>query len=462
MKLQSIQILRGIAALLVVFYHIRDHEILLIAAGVSKELPLFGGIFWNGYAGVDLFFVISGFIMIFVTSRMVNGAAGVGEFLFARVTRIYPLWWVFAALGLAYFIFAFGFSPNADGLYFGSRQEAPMLYAVKSFFLAPQVDHPIVPIGWTLTFEMYFYLVFAALMFLPRRTLPIAFIIWGLLVVAGSFTPLANVRAVGLGSLIVHPLALEFIMGALIGWLVVSGVRWRPGIVSLVAVLIFVAALIFQPEETALTLQWTRVAWYGVPSALLIYGLAGVELEGRMGWAVPALVGGLISAGLFQMYGLPDTMSMELRRGAVILCTVVGFIAMLTILWLGWLGGQAMPNGLKPAYRLFGRAKDALITLGDWSYSLYLGHIFVVVATAKLFAVLSNATGGFLLFNVPATGWIANFLYGLICLIGSLVFAGLTYRFIERPLMRFFRSMRNRLFRNNREDSLSDILTAQG
>ena len=64
MKLQSIQILRGMAALLVVIYHIRAMEILAIGKNGLQELPLLNGFISNGYAGVDLFFVISGFIMV--------------------------------------------------------------------------------------------------------------------------------------------------------------------------------------------------------------------------------------------------------------------------------------------------------------------------------------------------------------------------------------------------------------
>ena len=64
MKLQSIQILRGMAALLVVIYHIRAMEILAIGKNDLQELPLLNGFISNGYAGVDLFFVISGSLPI--------------------------------------------------------------------------------------------------------------------------------------------------------------------------------------------------------------------------------------------------------------------------------------------------------------------------------------------------------------------------------------------------------------
>ena len=64
MKLQSIQILRGLAAMLVVVYHIRAMEMLAIGNNGLSETPFLNGFVTNGYAGVDLFFVISGFIMV--------------------------------------------------------------------------------------------------------------------------------------------------------------------------------------------------------------------------------------------------------------------------------------------------------------------------------------------------------------------------------------------------------------
>jgi peptidoglycan/LPS O-acetylase OafA/YrhL len=104
MKLQSIQILRGIAALLVVIFHVRAQEMLAIGGNGLAEMPFLNGFVNNGFAGVDLFFVISGFIMVYVTDGVRPGIRSSLDFLFARATRIYPLWWFFSALMIAMMI----------------------------------------------------------------------------------------------------------------------------------------------------------------------------------------------------------------------------------------------------------------------------------------------------------------------------------------------------------------------
>ena len=88
MKLQSVQVLRGVAALLVVLYHTRAHETRGIAHNGGGELAWLGGIVTNGFAGVDLFFVISGFIMVAVTYELKPGIQTALNFVFRRLTRV--------------------------------------------------------------------------------------------------------------------------------------------------------------------------------------------------------------------------------------------------------------------------------------------------------------------------------------------------------------------------------------
>ena len=90
-KLHSIQSLRAIAALLVFLCHLFAME--EAHAGRSENLTSF----WvNGAHGVDLFFVISGFVIVWVASDARQGWRSALDFLFARIARIYPLWWLFA------------------------------------------------------------------------------------------------------------------------------------------------------------------------------------------------------------------------------------------------------------------------------------------------------------------------------------------------------------------------------
>lgn len=129
-KLDSVQVLRALAAVAVVTHHIR----------------LFG----NGAWGVDLFFVISGFIMCFVTEH--SGA----HFFTKRVIRVVPLYWA-GTLGI------FCLALVLPGFL---RETHPgLVQLLKSLLFIPyrtgENVFPIMFLGWTLNYEMFFYLLFA-------------------------------------------------------------------------------------------------------------------------------------------------------------------------------------------------------------------------------------------------------------------------------------------------------------
>ena len=92
----SLQILRAVAALLVVFYHISFSEVKYTG---DNDLLLSG--FGTAIAGIDLFFVISGFIMVIITARLEGSITQTNQFLVNRITRIYPTYWVYFFLVLA-------------------------------------------------------------------------------------------------------------------------------------------------------------------------------------------------------------------------------------------------------------------------------------------------------------------------------------------------------------------------
>ncbi|MEM9377831.1 MAG: acyltransferase family protein, partial [Pseudomonadota bacterium] len=90
-KLRSVQALRAIAALLVFGCHL-----ISIEARHAERDTFLTYVMENGAYGVDLFFVISGFIMVWVAGDTPQSLKHAGNFFYARVTRIYPLWWLFA------------------------------------------------------------------------------------------------------------------------------------------------------------------------------------------------------------------------------------------------------------------------------------------------------------------------------------------------------------------------------
>ncbi|MEM1150063.1 MAG: acyltransferase [Pseudomonadota bacterium] len=385
MKLHSIQMLRAIAALLVLGFHIRAVQADTIAE-LTGEPRIFATwpILENGYAGVDLFFVISGFIMVLVTGSGQRGPGASGVFLLSRAVRIYPIWWLFAGVMAAYMLVTYGAVNSGAGGWADLAGSVPVPeYLWKSFLLVPQEGYPVLSVGWTLVHEMYFYAVFAVTLLFARRWLWVFLLAWAGLVVGFALAGYSRPLALSIPSLAVHPMTLEFIAGAFAGLAVCSGRRLAPVALALLSLAWLVAALILSlPADqigqleggwiaidgyqfslitgenwSTFVLEWGRVIVFGPPCALLVYALASLDVEKRI----------------------------------------------------------VIPR--------------ALSILGDWSYALYLSHILVLVAIARVFPDLA-AGPYFALAAVPA----------------ALIIAGLTYTLLERPLMAVFNAWRRETF----------------
>lgn len=274
-RLDSIQCLRGIAALLVLFFHLAEFQ-REMAVGNAVDIALTSGIWDRGWAGVDLFFVISGFIMVYVTRETGRSFGDVRRFLTSRITRIYPLWWVCAGIMMVYFWVTYGIPAAPDRI--AGPNEA-VTYALKSILLIPQDAPPILGLGWTLIHEMFFYLVFALILFLPKKYWLPALIAWALLTVAGSFlvTPVSFGR--NIPELMVSPFSLEFIAGGIAGWLVSRGRFAVPHLCFYGGAMLAILGFVAFPQNEALSHTFLRVAIFTLPFALLVYGAAGREVS---------------------------------------------------------------------------------------------------------------------------------------------------------------------------------------
>ena len=282
MRLDTIQALRGLAAYLVLFYHIAAMERSAIAALGTDESPLVGGIFRNGYAGVDLFFVISGFIMVYVTAKRPENLATVRDFFLARLYRILPPWWLFAGIMAFYLYLTYGVPWDAEAL--ERTGNTGLNYIIRSFLLLPQPNFPVLGVGWTLVHEMYFYVGFALILLFPRRFLPLLLLLWGGAVVIGASFGLTNVYANDFVGLAFYLMTLEFIAGALVGWAFVKGFRPFPGIAFLLGLVSFLVVLAVLPPYVPNLLTWGRVAAFTLPCALMVYGAAGLQARLGHGW----------------------------------------------------------------------------------------------------------------------------------------------------------------------------------
>ncbi|WP_338231061.1 acyltransferase, partial [Escherichia coli] len=158
-ELKSIQILRGLAALMVVLYHFRT---VLNYDNVRMGDYLFG----KGFIGVDLFFVISGFIMAYTTNLTHDAIADVKSFAIKRVSRIYPV--LFTSFIIASLSFM-NFERVLSQSFFETLSSLALIPTTSSlppFFID---THSILGVRWTLNYEVYFYSIFAISLFFGKR-----------------------------------------------------------------------------------------------------------------------------------------------------------------------------------------------------------------------------------------------------------------------------------------------------
>jgi peptidoglycan/LPS O-acetylase OafA/YrhL len=153
-RLNSLQAGRFIASMAVVLYHLD----LLARASSWYGRPIHP-LLHGGSAGVEYFFVLSGFLMTWLYGNRLGEPGLARRFLGKRVARIYPVYWlVLVPLIPVYFLL-----PSM-----GEGFERNPIDIVTSFFLLPWTNSPILGVAWTLRYEMWFYLLFAALIAWPR------------------------------------------------------------------------------------------------------------------------------------------------------------------------------------------------------------------------------------------------------------------------------------------------------
>jgi peptidoglycan/LPS O-acetylase OafA/YrhL len=274
-RLLTIQVARGIAANLVLVSHLFVVQAKYTAGGILPAFTLYG------LAGVDLFFVLSGFIMVAVAGR------GVGpiQFLWRRATRIYPTYWLISLAVLAGAILA----PSTVN---SSIPGPTSLW--RSFLLIPNQTPPLLAVGWTLVHEVYFYVTFAIFLAL-RIPILVGLMGWGFVILLVLATVPVQVMELPVLRLATSPLTAEFMIGAIVGFLwtkrvvpgaIAAGVA---GIAGLMLSIVYTAPKL--SLATSPHLDAWRVLVFGLPSGLVIYAITGAE-QLRPSWlqATKALV----------------------------------------------------------------------------------------------------------------------------------------------------------------------------
>lgn len=259
----SIQIARGIAALLIVIFHISG----TIALEKYFDEKIFSSIFSFGYIGVELFFVLSGFIIYYVHERDLSKPRQLISYLKKRIVRVYPVYWIIFS---GVFVLAY-LTPLRDTL------PSDLLVIIKSLLLLPQdkeiiggTGAPVLIVAWSLQYEIVFYLLFAILIINRMAIYPLIICFIFIYLYSDEFF---------LFNFLTNEYFLLFLMGVFIAFLVRIEIANRYNkLLVLLSLLALILLIILQQLE--IYKIGNNIVSYGLVFSFLILGVVGVEENG--------------------------------------------------------------------------------------------------------------------------------------------------------------------------------------
>ena len=269
-KLELIQVFRGLAASAVLLCHCD----MILEEMFSQRL--LGNIFSFGGAGVDFFFVLSGFIIFYIHAKDIEQPTKAKAFAIKRLIRVYPLYWLVLGLKMA---------SSLLSSYDPALKTRTAIEVLKAITLFPQdktlIASGFLGVSWTLSFEVFFYFVFGLAIVFPRKVILPIVGLWLSISLANLIGILPLDPSSLLDSFWFSPLNLEFAFGCLAAYLL-KRYQFSHGsfILSfgLFLVSVSIALDIYTSTHNLPSLtKHLSVLFYGIPCWVLIMG--GVTLE---------------------------------------------------------------------------------------------------------------------------------------------------------------------------------------
>ena len=263
-KLIGIQYLRALAAMMIVVLHL-DHQL----RGMGYTGPWLSGL----SGGVDIFFVISGFIMWVTT---VDRPVTPLQFWSRRIARVVPLYWLLTSFLVLVMVVAPQLLQTARfdlSHVIGSYLFLPVIHPATGLF------QPVVIPGWTLQYEMLFYLVFGAFLFTAGRArfyAPVV-VLMGLVALGAALRLDAQAPLAFWTS----DLLMEFAFGMALGWAATRRRVMSEAAVGLGWLLLAggMAAILLLAETTA---SLPRSMTAGLSSVAVVAGVLVLEARGKL------------------------------------------------------------------------------------------------------------------------------------------------------------------------------------
>ena len=327
----GIQALRFVAAMLVVLAH--------STAMVNERMHLDMFKWRAGWSGVDIFFVISGFVMAISSRTLLQRANGWKIFITRRLIRIVPLYWVATTLKLATII-------ALPALALDSPLE--LWNTIASYLFIPTFDDtsllaaPLLKVGWTLNYEMFFYAIFTLALFLGKSPLKFTAAIFAIAVAVNLFSTPKFPYAYGF----LEPILMEFVMGMLVAKLCMRVNNINAGMNTGLNIGLNIGAKNFFDKLLQYISTTKAGAIIGAVAVVISFAIMFNCAEQPMWWR-------------WAYWGIPSMV--------IVLVAALGEPAL----------RKVMPK--------------ILATLGDSSYSLYLFHTFTVPLLGTLMLKLKLA-----------------------------------------------------------------------
>ncbi|TDQ10001.1 acyltransferase family protein [Pedobacter metabolipauper] len=306
-KINSLQLLRAVAVGLVIFVH-------AINVGVSKLTDFdYGNLFYNfnnwGAIGVDLFFAISGFIMTIVAPAYTK-PGGWKKFFAKRIIRIVPLYYLLSGIDALLTVYL-------------QHKHISFEVAIKTLIFIPVFDQghfvtPLISVGWSLSFEVYFYALIGIVLLLKKRINEVLLVI--LVILSGTGLLLND--AGPLLKFLTSPMLLEFGFGILCGMLykwfnttdmevgrkkMISIVLTGTGLILMLGSIFLNSTYKFYHPNVITDdnfIAFYRVVVWGLPAAIFMLGVIFLERSFKKDVPVVLILSGDASYSCYLIHGM--------------------------------------------------------------------------------------------------------------------------------------------------------------
>ena len=289
--INSIQFLRGFAALAVVVHHTGGY-----VKRYFEPTLLFEDKFSIGFAGVDLFFVISGFIIHFTSKNYLNNPSKLKEYLKKRLIRVYPIYWIITTI---LFISSWLIVEILDKNIFSIGYPNTLIAYIQTYLLLP-LHFAINPVTWTLSYELFFYLCFAILIIserlwiIPALILAVSFY--------NIFIDVPEIVEVKLNyfNFIFSGYNFEFMFGFLI-YPLYEKIKLS-NIISVILLIISISIIALFGYDIGDYDSYKRVLTFGLPSGLILLSLLNLENNNAISFPKITLTLGDASYALYLIH----------------------------------------------------------------------------------------------------------------------------------------------------------------